>query len=82
MGFHTEMEMRTATGRIDLLVETSSFVYVFEFKIDREPGIAADQIDDRDYSAPFRLRGKRVYAIGASFDTSTRTLSAWTIGQR
>lgn len=36
MGFHTHTEP-TSDGRMDMLVETSDFIYVMEFKIDSTP---------------------------------------------
>ena len=37
MGFSTHVEYMTANGRIDLVIKTKDYIYVFEFKIDKTP---------------------------------------------
>lgn len=77
MGFYTHTEYRTANGRIDMLVETADYVYVMEFKINGTASEALRQIDEKGYALPFRSSSRRIFKIGASFDTSTRLLSEW-----
>lgn len=79
MGFYTEAEMQTASGRIDLMVKTSDYLYLFEFKINGSAEAAMDQINDRDYLLPFRADGRQIIKIGANFDDSIRSISAWLI---
>lgn len=49
MGFYTHTEFKTSNGRIDMLVETSDYIYVMEFKIDSTPEEALRQIDEKEY---------------------------------
>ena len=56
MGFYTHAEMRTAAGRIDLLVRTPDYLYLFEFKINKSAQAAMNQINARDYLLPFQGR--------------------------
>lgn len=77
MGFYTHTEYKTSDGRIDMVVETPDYVYVMEFKIDSSAEEALRQIDDKQYTLPFRSSGKQTVKIGASFSTSTRRLSDW-----
>ncbi len=79
MGFYTNTEYRTSNGRIDMVVETSDYVYVMEFKIDSTAQAALDQIEEKGYSEPFRITGKKIFKIGANFDTNTRRLSGYII---
>ena len=79
LGEYTEMERRTSDGRIDLKVETSGFIYIFEFKIDSDASSALGQINRKEYWMPDRFTGKTVYLIGASFDTGTGRLSDYLI---
>ena len=79
MGFYTEAEMRTAAGRIDLLVRTPLYLYLFEFKINGSAEAAIAQINDRDYLLPFRADGRTIIKVGANFDDSIRSISAWLI---
>lgn len=81
MGLHTHTEIRTSDGRMDMLVETSDFIYVMEFKIDSSPEKALDQINDKRYTLQFRHSGKKIFKIGANFSTGTRRLTGWIIEQ-
>lgn len=79
MGLHTHTELRTSDGRIDMVVETDNFVYVMEFKIDSSPEKALCQINDKEYTLPFRHSTKKIFKIGANFNTETLRLSGWVI---
>lgn len=76
MGYHTHTEYRTSSGRIDLLVETNEIIYIFEFKINSTALVALQQINDRNYAAPFKSSGKRIIKIGANFDNSIRSIDS------
>lgn len=79
MGFYTSTEYRTSNGRIDMVVQTDHYVYVMEFKINSTAQAALDQIDGRGYAEPFRITGKKIFRIGANFDTKTRHLNDFII---
>lgn len=81
MGFYTNTEYRTSSGRIDMVVQTQDYVYVMEFKIDSTAQSALDQIEERGYAEPFRITGKKIFKIGANFDTKTRRLSDFIISE-
>ena len=70
-------EMHTYTGRIDCKVETEKYVYLFEFKRDDTAEAALSQIDSRDYALSFAADHRKLYKIGASFDSATRKLVGW-----
>ncbi len=77
MGFYTHTEYRTGNGRIDMLVETKDYIYVMEFKINSTAEEALKQIDEKNYTLPFRTSGKEIFKIGANFDTRSRRLTNW-----
>ena len=79
MGFYTEAEMQTASGRIDLTVRTPDYLYLFEFKINGSAEAAMAQINDRDYLLPFRADGRTIIKVGANFDDKIRSISEWKI---
>ena len=35
IGFYTEVERHTSDGRIDMIVKTSDYIYILEFKLDK-----------------------------------------------
>lgn len=76
MGFYTRAEMQTAAGRIDLMVETPRYLYLFEFKLNRSAGEAMDQINSRDYLLPFQADGRKIIKVGANFDDNIRSISS------
>lgn len=77
MGFYTDIEYKTASGRIDMVVKTSAYIYVFEFKIDRSAQEAMAQIDSKDYLLPFKSDGRTLVKVGANFSTETRSIDSW-----
>lgn len=79
MGFYTNTEYRTSNGRIDMVVQTNDYVYVMEFKINSTAQAALEQIEEKGYAEPFRITGKKIFKIGANFDTKSRSLSEFLI---
>ncbi len=85
LGRYVQMEVRTARGRIDMVLQTATDLYVMELKIDRPASEALAQIDTKDYLLPFGGdlkspgRGLRLHKVGISFSTEQRTLSEWAI---
>lgn len=63
----TSAERHSYKGRSDLEVMTSDYIYIFEFKFNRNAEEAMAQIRDRDYAGRFALDSRRVYLIGANF---------------
>ena len=77
LGQFTECEMHTFSGRIDCLVQTKEFVYLFEFKRDESAEKALQQINEKDYTLPFAADSRKMYKIGVSFDSKKRMLAEW-----
>ena len=63
----------------DMQIETSAFIYIFEFKVDGSAEEALRQIMERGYAERFAADHRIVYLIGANFSTATRTLTDWRI---
>lgn len=79
LGQYVHAEVHSARGRSDCIVETGSFVYIFEFKQDKTSGEALSQIDEKGYGIPFISSGKKIVKIGANFSTELRTLDDWKV---
>ena len=75
MGFYAKMEDRTSDGRIDLQVESLDCIFIFEFKIDSSARVAMDQILEKRYWLRENAGNRRIFLIGANFDTKTRRLT-------
>ncbi len=79
LGFYAQVERHTYIGRIDFVVKTTKFVYIFEFKFGGTAEQALKQIKNKDYSAPFRMSEKKILLIGANFDKRKRNLGKWIV---
>lgn len=77
LGYYCHAEYKTANGRIDLVIENDSYVYVFEFKINKTAREALDQIDSKDYLLPYRFDGRKLIKIGANFTDARKNIDSW-----
>ena len=79
IGWKVEVEHMLATGRIDMIVQTSRYIYVIELKLRNNGGIdaAKDQIKDRNYTAPFHADGRKVIALAVELDDMGKGLIDW-----
>ena len=71
------VEQPQSQGRVDCIVETPKYVYIFEFKMDGSADEALAQIEERGYAAPYSAGSRRVFRIGASFSSATGTIEEW-----
>ena len=74
---HTEVHC--ATGRADCIVEFKDKVYIFEFKLTSNETAenAVKQIKEKNYADKYSGCGKKIIAIGSSFDEEKRTIKDW-----
>lgn len=50
---------------------------VKKYKINKPASVALKQIDDKGYMIPYSADGRKLYKIGVSFSTKTRTVEDW-----
>ncbi len=79
MGFYTHTEYPTSDGRTDILVETPDYIYIIEVKLDKSAEEAMQQIEDKQYAAPYAMDPRRLYKIGINFSTTTRKVDGWVV---
>ena len=72
-------EVKTARGRIDAVVETANFVYVFEFKLNGTSEDALAQIDEKGYAVKYAADPRKILKVGCAFDWDARNLGAWLV---
>jgi hypothetical protein len=75
LGFDVTSEVSVANGIIDMVIQTTTTTYVFEFKLNRPAKDALKQIHTRRYYEKYLLTGKDVYLIGLAFDYETKTIT-------
>ena len=66
-------------GRVDCIVETNDYVYIFEFKLDGTAEEALRQIEEKGYAREYEADKRKVYLIGAVFSSETGTMEEWKI---
>ena len=79
IGCRVEVEKMIATGRIDMVVETTNFVYVLELKLSTNGGIdaATEQIRAKQYAEPFNADKRKVVALAIELDDKGKGLVDW-----
>ena len=76
---YVDVEISTATGRIDMVLKTNTHIYVMEFKLDKSAEEAIAQIDTKDYLISYQLDDRKKVKVGINFSSETRTLDNWII---
>ena len=74
---YTEKEQ--SEGRVDCIVETDKYVYIFEFKLDGTASEALAQIEAKGYARPYEADARKLFRIGAVFSSQTGTISEWAV---
>ncbi len=79
MGQFIASEVHNAIGRADAVVHTQEVIYVFEFKLEGNatPEDALAQIETKGYATPYQHSGKKVIAVGVSFNPDKRNIDSW-----
>ena len=79
IGFIVEAEYKIVNGRIDMIVRTDNFLYLFEFKFDKSAKEALQQIDSKDYPLAFQQDERKLYKIGVNFSSQTKNIDEYII---
>ena len=77
IGVNMESEAVTNKGRIDAVVKTDKYVYIFEFKLNGSADEALTQIHDKEYYQKYQNSGKKIILAGANFSTETNNIEEW-----
>jgi hypothetical protein len=81
MGFYVKAEYHTSEGSVDLVLQTSDYTYVMEFKFNSTAEEALAQINDKQYSLPFECDNRKLIKVGVNFSSKTRNIDGWKIEQ-
>ena len=73
------VEKAQSQGRVDCVVETPQYVYLFEFKLDGTAADALQQIEDRGYAREYAADARRLYRVGVGFSSETGTVCDWAV---
>ena len=79
IGCRVEVEKMIATGRIDMVVEVTNFIYVLELKLSNNGGVdaATEQMRAKQYVEPFKADKRKVIALAIELDDMGKGLVDW-----
>ena len=79
IGCRVEVEKMIATGRIDMVVEVTNFIYVLELKLSNNGGVdaATEQMKAKQYAEPFKADKRKVIALAIELDDMGKGLVDW-----
>ena len=79
IGCRVEVEKMIATGRIDMVVEVTNFIYVLELKLSNNGGVdaAKEQMKAKLYAEPFKADKRKVIALAIELDDMGKGLVDW-----
>ena len=77
--YTTYTEKQQSEGRVDCIIETPDYIYIFEFKLDGTADEALKQIEDKGYDRPYLTDKRKLFKIGVVFSSETGTVSDWKV---
>lgn len=77
--YTTLTEKQNSRGRADIIVETSDYIYIFEFKLDGTAAEALKQIEDKGYAEPYAADARKLFRIGVGFSSGMKNISEWSV---
>ena len=79
LSFNVQTERPANGGRMDMIVTTQNYIYIFEFKIDKSADEAIKQIKEKGYHLPFAVDARPTVLIGVNFSSEKRTIEEWKV---
>ena len=77
--FVVDVEVHTPKGRVDMVLQTKTDLYLVELKLNKSAQAAMNQINLRQYHKRFALSGLPVTKVGINFDSTTGNIEDWVI---
>lgn len=79
IGLNVKSEYHVSNGRIDLLIETKHYIYLFEFKVDKTAATAMKQINEKAYADSFKYDNRKLFKIAVNYSTAKRRIDDYLI---
>ena len=70
-------EPHFSKGRADSILINDDYVYIFEFKVDKDAQTALNQIDLKNYAGRFKMDGRKFFKIGVNFSSAEKNITDW-----
>ena len=78
LGSKIQAEISTSQGFIDAVAETSTHIYIFEFKMTNATA-GIKQIKNKKYYESYLAKNKEIVLVGVSFDSENKNIKEWII---
>ena len=76
LGYQTDVEINTKNGRIDMVVNTSCYIYIIEFKYNKNAKFALKQIINKKYQEKYlKFVDKKIFLVGINFDGDSKGIN-------
>ena len=72
-------EKQQSEGRVDCIVETPDYIYIFEFKLDGTADEALQQIEEKGYARPYEADKRKLFKVGTVFSSEIGTISEFAV---
>ena len=74
-----QAEIQTALGRSDIVVAMDHYIYIIEFKMGSvgSAQVALDQVEDKQYYAPYLGKNKKIILLGIGLAETERNIVDW-----
>ncbi len=72
-----DTEVKSILGRADVVIKTTTDIFVLELKVDDTVENALAQIDDKGYAIPYEADGRKVTKCGISISSQARNITHW-----
>lgn len=82
LGRYVDVEVRTPHGRVDVVLRTSTRLYLIELKLNQSADKAMEQINLKNYAERFALCGLPIVKVGINFDSRKGTINDWKIEEQ
>ena len=81
IGAKVAAEEGSARGYADAIIETKTFVWVFEFRFNRSANAAVRQIREKGYADQYKGDRRPVTLVGINFRTAKRNIDEPVFGK-
>jgi hypothetical protein len=82
LGYRIKAEVNTNKGRMDAVIKTDKIIYIFEFKLNKTPKEAIEQIKQREYYQKYLLDNIAIKLIGVQFNYETGEIKEWEVEEK
>lgn len=79
LGFEPRVEVETCRSRMDVMLRTRSYIYIFELKMNGSADDGMTQIDNRGYALPYAEEGRKIIKVAANYSTKDNNIDSWRI---